>query len=382
MVGLFNNILPMRTQIDPQQPLLLWLQRLQDQLSELRQYEYSPPLKIKAWSDLPADQPLFESYLVYENFPEGQLWQRAEQRKMLYISGLARTEQPLRVVAVPGIEQFLSISSDRRFFDAATVRRMLADFQAVLESMLEHPEQPLADLLEQLAARNRRDRLWAIAGRAAPAWLRRRSEPRATNVLRRPGTLGTRTLLLIWVGQLVAAFGTGMAAFSLAVWVFQNSGSAASLALMVLFTLLPIAVCSLVARALIERWDRRRTLLASTSGGLFVILSFILLIADGQLAPWSVYLLVAVAALFANFQYPALTAAARLLITKGQLSRTNRLMRISLGVALLLGAGAAGILFGRIGLRGAMTIDLAACLFAIATLLVAHIPRIRAEDRR
>ncbi len=46
MVGLFINTLPLRAQINPQQRLLPWLQSLQVQQAEARQFEYSPLAQI------------------------------------------------------------------------------------------------------------------------------------------------------------------------------------------------------------------------------------------------------------------------------------------------------------------------------------------------
>src|SRR4029078_13565004 len=50
MVGLFINTLAGRAHVPPDAPVLPWLRRLQDQLAELRQYEYSPLVAIQGWS--------------------------------------------------------------------------------------------------------------------------------------------------------------------------------------------------------------------------------------------------------------------------------------------------------------------------------------------
>ena len=69
MIGLFINTLPIRVVVNPGDSLISWLQQLQNQELEIRQYEYSPLVEIQRWSEVPRDLPLFDSILVFENYP-------------------------------------------------------------------------------------------------------------------------------------------------------------------------------------------------------------------------------------------------------------------------------------------------------------------------
>ncbi|HEX6291107.1 MAG TPA: amino acid adenylation domain-containing protein [Herpetosiphonaceae bacterium] len=146
MVGSCNTILPMRVEISQEAPLLAWLQAFQLRQVEQRQYEYTPLVKIKAWSDVPADQPLFETYLTFENFPieaaiveKGAHWMRP-------LSSETQTEHALRVTVWPLRSLSLYMSYYGHCFDDATIARMLRDFQILLESLVMHPEQTLGEL--------------------------------------------------------------------------------------------------------------------------------------------------------------------------------------------------------------------------------------------
>ena len=46
-----------------------WLQRLQAEQVEMRQYEYAPLVEVQSWSEVPRGLPLFESIVVFENYP-------------------------------------------------------------------------------------------------------------------------------------------------------------------------------------------------------------------------------------------------------------------------------------------------------------------------
>jgi amino acid adenylation domain-containing protein len=69
MVGLYINTLPLRVRVEGGERLLAWLRGLQQSQLEIRGFEYCPLTKIQEWSEVPRDSPLFESILVFENYP-------------------------------------------------------------------------------------------------------------------------------------------------------------------------------------------------------------------------------------------------------------------------------------------------------------------------
>ncbi len=72
--------------------------------------------------------------------------------------------------------------------------------------------------------------------------------------------------LLVWLGQLISLLGSGLTEFALGVWVYQRTGSMMQFALTFLFLALPRVLLSPFAGALIDRWDRRWTMLLSDLG--------------------------------------------------------------------------------------------------------------------
>jgi amino acid adenylation domain-containing protein len=147
MVGLFINTLPLRARVDPEQELLPWLHDLQAQQAEARQYEYSPLVQVQACSQVPRGQPLFESLLVFENFPvDASLKEEKSSLKIRHALAVERTNYPLTVTVVPGISMLVRVSYMGSRFDAATIERLAGHFQRVLESMIAQPGQHLGDL--------------------------------------------------------------------------------------------------------------------------------------------------------------------------------------------------------------------------------------------
>jgi hypothetical protein len=103
MVGLFINTLPVRIQVPPQASVLAWLKTLQTQLVKVRQYEYSALVQIQEWSDVPRNVPLFESILVFENYPVADsLRQQQTSLKVEDVHSVEQTNYPLTVVSATG----------------------------------------------------------------------------------------------------------------------------------------------------------------------------------------------------------------------------------------------------------------------------------------
>ena len=63
--------------------------------------------------------------------------------------------------------------------------------------------------------------------------------------------------LLVWAGELVSSIGGGLTSFGLGVYVFRQTGSAASMALITLLAFLPTLLLSVPAGVLADRYDRR-----------------------------------------------------------------------------------------------------------------------------
>lgn len=147
MVGLFINTLPIRVQVSPEAFVLDWLKQIQVQQAELRQYEYSPLIQVQGWSNVPRGLPLFESIVVFENYPvDASLQKQGGSLKIHNVRAVERTNYPLTLVAEPGLELSLQLNYDCHRFDAATISRMLKHLQTLLEGILANPGQRLKNL--------------------------------------------------------------------------------------------------------------------------------------------------------------------------------------------------------------------------------------------
>lgn len=147
MVGLFINTIPIRIRIDKEDTICQWLQKIQSQNMELRQYEYSSLLEIQKWSDVAAGQNLFETVLAFENFPP-HVSERREKR-LLNIETIHETEQtnyPLALRVAPAQRLWLNIDYDSNRFEKATIQSMIEHLAKLLEMFGQDPLQRVCDV--------------------------------------------------------------------------------------------------------------------------------------------------------------------------------------------------------------------------------------------
>ncbi len=147
MIGLFINTLPVHVHVPDDGALGPWLQTLQAQQAAARRYEYAPLVDIQRWSDVPQGQSLFDTLLVFENYPGEADIQPADPRlRIADMVTLEKTNYPLTVIVEPGEALRLRISYRRQYFDDDAIARMLGHLRTLLEGMLAAPESAPGDL--------------------------------------------------------------------------------------------------------------------------------------------------------------------------------------------------------------------------------------------
>jgi len=208
MLGLFINTLPVRVQAEPEAKVGEWIQGLQDRQLAAREFEYSSLMQVQGWSEVASNRMLFESILVFENYPEDLSFRSAEDTVALNppptvpasgpasgpepvveaasvpasapatgaptpaaaseeaspveLESFERTSYPITVVVMAEAEEWtLLLGYDRHYLDFALAARLLATLRTVLGSMAQMPRGRLGNLplmlpneIEQLIASN------------------------------------------------------------------------------------------------------------------------------------------------------------------------------------------------------------------------------------
>lgn len=186
---------------------------------------------------------------------------------------------------------------------------------------------------------------------------------------------GLRVFAILWAGQVVAVFGSNLTSFATGVWIYQTTGSAAKFSFITLCLTLPSLLVAPFAGALVDRWDRRWSMLLGDGCDALLRLPLLYLIVTGKLALWHIYLIVALSSFFHAFQVPAFAASTSLLVPKRYLGRANGWVQAGMSTAQILSPLSAGFLLAALGLRGIVTLDLVAACLGVASLLLVRLPR-------
>ncbi|MFE4355605.1 non-ribosomal peptide synthase/polyketide synthase [Kitasatospora sp. NPDC056800] len=146
MTGLFITTLPTRTTVPAEGTLLDWLQALQREQSEDRRYGFVPLTRMRAGTGLPEQTGLFDSLVVFENYPVDEDAADAHGLRLRDLDGIETTNYPLALLAYPGPELSLRLCYDPRLFDESTVRRLADQLTAALTGLSAGAHRPPARL--------------------------------------------------------------------------------------------------------------------------------------------------------------------------------------------------------------------------------------------
>ena len=154
-------------------------------------------------------------------------------------------------------------------------------------------------------------------------------------IVRVPEHRGYRNLLL---ARLISALGTWTAFFAVRIAIYNQTGSAWWVSILLFCELVPSVILGIVIGPLIDRWPRQRMMILSDLGGAatFAVLPFVH-------SPAAICALSAVAGFSAAFFRPACYSAIPNLVREDSLVAANALVQGVENIATLIGPILAGV---------------------------------------
>lgn len=184
-----------------------------------------------------------------------------------------------------------------------------------------------------------------------------------------------RRFFAIWAGQAFSLLGSMLVQFALVWWLTSSTGSATVLATATIFAILPQVVVGPFAGALVDRWNRRKVLIAADGLIALVTLGLVLLFASGRMEIWHVYLAMLLRATLGAFHFPAMQASTSLLVPDEHLARINGLNQGLQGLMNIVAPPLGALLLGLMPLHRVLAIDIVTALLAILPLFFIAIPQ-------
>lgn len=181
--------------------------------------------------------------------------------------------------------------------------------------------------------------------------------------------------VMIWSGQAASQFGSQLAQFALVWWITQTTQSAVALTTATLFAILPSVMVMPFAGALVDRWNRRRVMLATDS--LSAVVAFVLagLFVAGEAQLWHVYAAIFVRSILGAFQMPAMQASTSMLVPEAHLTRVGGMNQMLQGAMGIFAPAGGALVLSIAPISAAMGIDVLTALMAVLPLLFVAIPQ-------
>lgn len=172
--------------------------------------------------------------------------------------------------------------------------------------------------------------------------------------------------LLLWVGEFISSIGGGLTSFGLGVYVFNETQSAASMALVTLLGFLPTLLLSVPAGVLADRYDRRILMMVGDGCSALGIIYILICMLNGGASLSQICFGVFISAVFSSLLEPSYRATVSDLLTKEEFSKANGLVSLAGSARYLISPLVAGLLLSISDVKLLLIIDI--CTFILTVI--------------
>ncbi len=177
----------------------------------------------------------------------------------------------------------------------------------------------------------------------------------------------------LWLGQLVSNMGDRFNYMALvALILYEMNRSAVEAGKIVLFMTIPILIFGPIAGVYVDRWSRKKTMIASDLSRAALVT--LLPLADRL---WQVYVIVFLLSTASRFFYPARSSIIPNIVERKQLLMANSISQGTFMLTTVVGPAVGAALIALIGTRNVFYLDSASFLFSALMIM-----RIGLEERR
>jgi MFS transporter, DHA3 family, macrolide efflux protein len=187
-----------------------------------------------------------------------------------------------------------------------------------------------------------------------------------------------RNFSLMWTGQLVETIGAALTSLAASILVYRiTGGSALSVGLMLMASAAPSLLFGLVAGVFVDRYDRKRIMLAASllRAGLVLLIPF--------LVPYNIiwlYVIVLLISAVGQFFDPAWESVLPDTAPDQELGAANSLMAISTFGSTAIGFAASGLIAANYPIEYAFYLNAAAYLFSAVCILFLKVGKVEAPE--
>lgn len=183
-----------------------------------------------------------------------------------------------------------------------------------------------------------------------------------------------KTLTIIWTGQIFSTLTSSIVGYAAVFYLSIKTGSAEVLAFATIAALLPQLIFGVFTGVLIDRWDRRKTMMAADS--FIAICSAVLglLFIYDKADTAHIYVLLALRSFGAAFHQPAMQASMPLLAPESELMRIAGVNQIIFSFGTIAGPAMAAVFISMFDMAFIMFTDVAGAVIACVALIGVRVP--------
>lgn len=191
------------------------------------------------------------------------------------------------------------------------------------------------------------------------------------------GSSWRRRFFTVWTGQAFSLLGSQLVQFALIWWLTVETGSAVVLTLASLMGILPEIFLTPIAGALVDRWNRRRVMIAADALTALVTLALMMLFVLDMVEVIYVMIALLLRSLFSGFHWTSMQASTTLMVPEVHLARVNGINQSVRGIASIAAPPLGAVLIAALPMYLVLSVDALTALIAILSLMLVRIPEIR-----
>lgn len=174
---------------------------------------------------------------------------------------------------------------------------------------------------------------------------------------------------ILWLTQSLSALGSAMTNFALVIWLYGESGSALTTAMLTVCSYTPYVVMSIFAGAISDKFSKKAVMLVCDSFAAVCTLAVLFLLKTGELQVWHLYIINALNGLMNTIQQPASDVAVTLLTPEKYYQKTSGIRSFSNSLTTILTPVLASATMAFAGIESVIAFDLITFAAAFLSLL-------------
>ncbi len=171
--------------------------------------------------------------------------------------------------------------------------------------------------------------------------------------------LYSKDFSILVIGQIISLFGSAIQRFALSLYILEMTGSASIFASILAFSIVPVILLAPFAGVMTDRFHKRNIMmyLDILSGIIMTVYAIILF--SGKDSATVVAVMMLLLSGISTLYQPSVTASIPVLVNEEQLTQANGVVQQVNSLSNFLGPIIAGILYGFIGIKGIIILNLA-----------------------